>query len=58
MKGDSRCPSCFGTGTRRVVESYLSGDEGCKQFTTRVHYNRKCTFNRKKLRKIRVEKEE
>ena len=57
MKDDSRCPHCFGTGTRKIIESYPSNNEACK-FTTRVHYNRKCTFNRKKLRKIRVEKEE
>jgi len=53
MKGDYQCPYCFGTGTKKNIDYiYHNG------YTTRVPHSEICTFNRKKLRKIRVEKEE
>ncbi len=53
MKGDSGCPHCFGTGHRRIIEHHRSVPTEHGSFTTNVYFNRKCTYNRKKLRKIR-----
>jgi len=53
MKGDSKCPYCFGTGHRRIVE-HRKTDYPIGNFVKNVFYNRKCTYDRKKYRKLRI----
>ena len=57
MKGDSRCPYCFGTGLKRVVE-HKKHDYPVGSFVMNVFYNIKCTYDRKKLRRLRPVEDE
>jgi hypothetical protein len=53
MKGDMGCPRCYGTGLINKIEKHESITSDGK-YTTRVHTTVKCTFDRRKLRKIRL----